>query len=177
MPTLTVPLVDAAEDTAYAGVYQTVLLIPHAAVAELLRRERNPTRVVVETGSGHRLHTGLMNDGRGDHFITVNQQLRKREGWDVGDQITLTITPDDSDYGIPVPGEVTELWALDPAARAAFHSLSPGHQRNLLYQIDKLKRPDSRARRAVQIHEYLVSVNGDLDYKALNAWIKADNAR
>ena len=175
MPTLTVPLVDAAEDTAYAGVYQTVLLIPHAAVAELLRRERNPTRVVVETGSGHRLHTGLMNDGRGDHFITVNQQLRKREGWDVGDQITLTITPDDSDYGIPVPAEASELWDLDPEARTVFHSLTPGQQRGLLYQIDKLKRPESRAKKAVQIHEYLKSVDGKLDYRQLNAYIKADN--
>ena len=76
---------------------------------------------------------------------------------------------------MPVPEEVTELWNLDPEARRVFHVLTPGHQRNLLYQIDKLKRPESRAKRTVQFHEYLKAVNGQLDYRALNAWVKADN--
>ncbi|MGB3801747.1 MAG: YdeI/OmpD-associated family protein, partial [Lewinella sp.] len=89
--------------------------------------------------------------------------------------VKLELRPDDSDYGMPLPPEVGELWGLDPKARDVFHILSPGNQRNLLYQIDKLKRPDSRAKKAVQIHEYLKSVGGKLDYKQLNSYIKADN--
>ncbi|WP_198661693.1 YdeI/OmpD-associated family protein [Lewinella sp. IMCC34183] len=175
MTTLTVPLTEAEQGTSYAGVYHTVFLIPRTAVAELLEREHNATRIICRINGAGEVHGGLMNDGRGDFFLTVSKEVRKQFGLDVGDQVTLELRPDDSDYGMAVPAEVTELWDLDPEARAVFHQLTPGHQRNLLYQIDKLKRPDSRAKKCVQIHDYLKHVNGKLDYRELNAWIKADN--
>ena len=175
MVQLTVPLTRADEGTEYAGVYATVFLIPRSALGEILARERNANRVIYRINGGPPLHVGMMHDGQGDYFITVNKELRRTYHLDIGDEATLTIEPDDSEYGLPVPEEVSELWNLDPEARRVFHSLSPGHQRNLLYQIDKLKRPETRAKRTVQFHDYLKAVNGKLDYRELNAYLKADN--
>ena len=172
---LTVPLTRADEGTEYAGVYATVFLIPRRALGEIIDRERNANRIVYRIDGGPPIHVGMMHDGKGDYFITVNKDLQKRYAIEVGDEVALTIEPDDSEYGMPVPEEVTELWNLDPEARRIFHTLSPGHQRNLLYQIDKLKRPETRAKRTVQFHEYLKAVNGNLDYRELNAYLKADN--
>ncbi len=173
--TLTVPLTHAAEGTPYAGVYSTVFLIPRSVVAELPEREHNASRVICRINDAGEIHSGLMADGQGGYFIMVSKAVRRRFALEIGDQVTLSITPDDSDYGIPLPAEAAELWEIDPEARAIFHTLSPGHQRNLLYQIDKLKRPESRAKKAVQIHEYLKHTGGKLDYREFNAWIKATN--
>jgi uncharacterized protein YdeI (YjbR/CyaY-like superfamily) len=56
-----------------------------------------------------------------------------------------------------------------------FHKLTPGKQRGLLYKINKPKGAETRVKAAIQISEYLKSVDGKLDYKELNAYIKADN--
>ncbi|MBB4080707.1 hypothetical protein GGR28_003342 [Lewinella aquimaris] len=175
MASITVTLTSAAEGTPYAGVYSTVFLIPRAAVAELLERPHNASRVICRINNAGEIYSGLMPDGEGNFFITVNKEVCNRFDLEVGDEVSLTLSPDDSDYGMPLPAEAAELWDIDPEARDAFHTLTPGNQRNLLYQIDKLKRPESRAKKAVQIHEYLKAVNGKLDYRELNAWIKADN--
>ena len=175
MPTLTLPLTRAAEGTGYAGVYATVFLIPADAIVEILARGKNANRVICRINDEGEVHAGLMHDGQGGYFMLVSKPLCKVYGLKVGEVATLDLRPDDSDYGLPVPEEARELWDLDPEARSAFHSLTPGQQRNLLYQIDKLKRPESRAKKTVQIHEYLKSVEGKLDYRQLNAYIKADN--
>ena len=175
MPTLTLPLTRAAEGTGYAGVYATVFLIPADAITDILAREKNANRVVCRINDEGEVHAGLMHDGQGGYFMLVSKPLCKRYGLKVGEEATLVLRPDNSDYGMPVPEEASELWDLDPEAREVFHTLTPGHQRNLLYQIDKLKRLESRAKKTVQIHEYLKSVNGKLDYRELNAYIKADN--
>ncbi|PPK85651.1 uncharacterized protein DUF1905 [Neolewinella xylanilytica] len=175
MPTLTLPLTRAEDGTQYAGVYATVFLIPAPAIVDILAREKNANRVICRINDEGEVHVGLMHDGQGGYFMTVNQQLCKQYGLEVGDEVQLEFRPDDSEYGIPVPKEARELWDLDPEARTVFHQLTPGQQRGLLYLIDKLKRPESRAKKAVQIHEYLKSVDGKLDYRQLNAYIKADN--
>ncbi len=175
MPTITLPLTRAEEGTQYAGVYTTVFLIPARKIPDILSRKHNANRVICRINDAGEVYAGLMHDGNGNYFMTVNREVCRKYGLEVGDSVQLDLRPDDSDYGMPVPPEAAELWNLDPEAREVFHSLSPGNQRNLLYQIDKLKRPESRAKKTVQIHDYLKSVNGKLDYKQLNAYIKADN--
>ena len=175
MPTLTVPLSRADEDLNYGEVYYTVFAIPATAVADLLDRESNAKRVVCHINGAGCIHSGLMPDGKGNYFITISKGVRERFGLAEGQVVDLRLEPDDSAYGIPLPEEAAELWDIDPEAHAYFHQLTPGKQRSLLYQIDKLKSPEARARKAVQIHEYLKSVSGKLDYRELNAFIRADN--
>lgn len=176
MPTITTPLIQVSEDVpGYAGVYYTAFVIPESEVHELLQREKNPSRIEVNINGQGSIFSGMMPDGQGNFFITVSKEVRKRFQLEEGEEAELVITPDDSDYGMPVPEEVVELWAVDEDAQRVFHLLTPGKQRSLLYLIAKPKGADTRVKKCIQIHEYLKSVNGKLDYKDMNAYMKADN--
>lgn len=176
MITLQTKLARADDDRNYGDVYYTVLPIPHVVVTELLKREKNPSRVVVNINGHGNMSSGLMPDGKGDFFITVSKEVRKRFDLELDDEVSLIIEPDDSEYGMPLPEELAELWAVDEEAYRVFHLMTPGKQRSLIYLIAKPKGAETRIKKAVQFSEYLKSVNGKLDYKELNAYVKADNA-
>lgn len=160
-----------------AHLYFNVLPVPHAAVAELLKRKENANRIICHiNGQGH-INRSLLPDGHGNYLILTNDAIRQRFGLKAGDRVSLEILPDNSTYGIPLPQEAAELWDLDAEAFDLFHQLSPGKQRGLLYVIDKLKGLEARAKKTVQIHDYLKSVGGKLDYRELNEYIRADNER
>jgi len=176
MPTIITPLIQVSEDVpGYAGVYYTAFGIPEPTVHDLLQREKNPSRITVNINGEGVIYSGLMPNGKGDFFITISKEVRKRFSIEEGDEATLTIEPDDSEYGMPIPEEVVELWAVDEDAHRVFHTLTPGKQRSLLYLVAKPKGAETRVKKCIQIHEYLKSVNGKLDYKEMNAYMKADN--
>lgn len=176
MITLTTKLSTADEDLNYGDIYYTVFPVPRKPIEPLLAREHNPFRVLVDINGHGKISSGLLPDGKNNFFITVSKEVRKRFGLELDHEVTLTLYPDESEYGMPLPEELAELWALDPDARRVFHQLTPGKQRGLIYQIAKPKGAATRVKKAVQISEYLKSVDGKLDYKELNAYIKADNA-
>lgn len=177
MITLQTTLTSVQQDLeAYAGVFQNVFLVKEAEVRELLQREKNAARIIFSINGKGRIHRAFMPDGKGDYFILINKEICKQFDLEPDEQVTLEISPDDSEYGMPLPEELSELWALDEDAYRTFHSMTPGKQRSLIYMVAKPKGADTRVKKAVQISEYLKSVNGKLDYKALNAYMKADNA-
>jgi uncharacterized protein YdeI (YjbR/CyaY-like superfamily) len=116
-----------------------------------------------------------MPDGKGHFFITISKEVRKKYDLEEGDEVTLEISPDNSEYGMPLPEELAELWALDEEAYDVFHTLTSGKQRGLIYVIAKPKRSETRIKKAIQIMDYLKSVNGKLDYRELNAYMKSTN--
>lgn len=160
----------------YGDIFYTVFPLPRKLLEPLLQREHNPSRVIVNIKGIGEIPSGLMPNGKGDFFITISKEVRKRFDLALDDEVDLIIKPDNSEYGMPLPPELAELWAMDEEAHRVFHLLTPGKQRGLIYQIAKPKGADTRTKKAVQISEYLKSVNGKLDYKELNAYIKADNA-
>jgi len=161
---------------AYAGVYHNVFLVKAPDVSELLKREKNATRILFSINGKGKISRALMPSGDGNYFILINQEICKQYELEPEDEVTLVIEPDDSEYGMPLPEELAELWAVDEEAFRVFHLMTPGKQRGLIYQISKPKGAETRIKKAVQISEYLKSVNGKLDYKELNAYMKADNA-
>lgn len=177
MVTITSKLSLAGQDMeAYAGVYNNIFLVAEEDVRELLEREKNPSRILFSINGKGNIPRALMPDGTGGYFILVNKELCRKYELEPDQEVTLRIQPDDSEYGMPLPEELAELWAMDPDAHRVFHSLTPGKQRGLIYQVSKPKGAETRIKKAVQISEYLKSVDGTLDYKELNEYIKADNA-
>lgn len=162
---------------AYAGVYHNVFIVKETEVRELMQREKNAARIIFSINGKGKISRALMPAGDGDYFILVNQQICKEYKLEPEQEVTLQIMPDDSEYGMPLPEELAELWAVDEEAYRVFHLMTPGKQRSLIYQIAKPKGADTRIKKAVQISEYLKSVNGKLDYKEMNAYIKADNTK
>jgi hypothetical protein len=174
---ITTKLTSVQQDLeAYAGVYHNVFLVKAVEVAELLKREKNALRILFSINGRGNISRALMPSGDGNYFILINQEICKEYKLEPEGEVTLQISPDDSEYGMPLPEELAELWAVDEEAYTAFHQLTPGKQRGLIYQVSKPKGAETRIKKAVQISEYLKSVNGKLDYKEMNAYIKADNA-
>lgn len=92
----------------------------------------------------HKFDTSLISGGDQKYFIKVNKIQRKMMQLNQGDPVTITLTPDTSQYGMPLPEEFSEIWQNDKEANPLFHMLTPGHQRNLIYIVNKIKNLDLR---------------------------------
>ena len=119
-------------------------------------------------------HCALSSDGRGGRYVIFNKQrvaTVRKAGLDP-ERLRVTLTPDDSPYGAPMPEEFGALLEADPLLNTYFHELTPGKQRNLIYLVAKYKTEATRLSKAVAIGEYLVETRGRLDFKELNVWMK-----
>ena len=148
------------------------LLIPEAVVAALGADHKQ--RYVCRVEGLGEWHCALASDGRGGRYVIFNKARVKavREGGLDPERLRVTLTPDDSPYGAPMPEELGALLAADSLFDTYFHELTPGKQRNLIYLVAKYKTEATRLRKAVAVAEYLVEARGRLDFKGLIAWMK-----
>jgi hypothetical protein len=110
----------------------------------------------------------LMPYGDGHFFINVNNQLRKKLKLNEFDEVLVSLVPDTSKYGLPMPPEFEELLHQDIAGSDLFEALTDGKKRTLLFIIGKPKSPDLRIRNGIVILEHLKRKEGKIDYKQLN---------
>ncbi|MEM9928622.1 MAG: DUF1905 domain-containing protein, partial [Bacteroidota bacterium] len=87
MVSLTTTLSTADEDLNYGDIYYTVFPVPAAPLQALLAREKNATRVIVEINGAGKIYSGLMPNGKGDFFITISKEVRKRFDLELGDKV------------------------------------------------------------------------------------------
>ncbi|MEL6720156.1 MAG: YdeI/OmpD-associated family protein [Bacteroidota bacterium] len=135
----------------------------------------NDRRVICSINGAKGFHAALMSDGKGDFFINLNKERRKRLGVAIGEPINITLSKDESKYGMPMPEEFEELLAIDDEGNHFFHALTPGKQRSLLHLIGKPKSSDVRLKKAIVINEHLKKNQGKLDFKQLNQDFKDYN--
>ncbi len=131
------------------------------------------TRVVCTLNESVEFQCALMPKGEGEHFINVNKEHRSKLGLHEGDVVAVSLAADTSEYGLPMPDELRAAMDDDPEGDRLFHALTPGKQRNLLYIAGKVKSPHKRAERAYVILEHLKIHGGVIDFRALNAEMKA----
>lgn len=150
-------------DVWYAGLH-----VPRDLAEPFLTDGPNKHRVWLTLEGTERWQAALMPRGDGDYFINVNKSVRERLQLTNHQEVTAELEKDTTTYGMPLPEELAELFALDPEGRAVFHALTPGRMRSLLYRVSKPKGAETRVRHAVTILEYLKSTGGKLDFKELN---------
>ena len=150
------------------------LLVPPEVVDQIPRRDDGSQRIVVELAGLDPWHAAITSDGQGGHYIIFNKerskQLRKQGADD--QHLHMTLTPDTSRYGAPMPAELEELLKQDPLGDQYFHELTPGRQRNIIYMLAKYKAESTRMRKSVAVLEYLVTVRGELVFADLYAYLK-----
>lgn len=134
----------------------------------------NNRRVICTINDKINIHCALMPN-KNDWFILTNEQTVKKLGVNKNSTITVTMTKDESQYGIPMPDEFREVLNQEPMVDTFFHLLTPGKQRSLLYIIGKVKSADIRIRKSLAIADHLKSNNGNIDYKLLNEAFKEYN--
>jgi bifunctional DNA-binding transcriptional regulator/antitoxin component of YhaV-PrlF toxin-antitoxin module len=132
-------------------------------------------RVVCNINDVFDFQCALMPQGNGDFFININKEIRTKLKLEIGDNIEISLTKDDSKYGLPLPEELKTAWEVDEEGNHIFHSLTMGKQRTLIHIVGKVKSSEKRIEKALIILEYLKSVNGKLDFKELNEAFKLAN--
>lgn len=120
----------------------------------------------------HQQHSAILSAGNDQYFIIMNQKNCKKLGLQVGDKVSLTLTPDESEYGMPMPEELQESLEIEENAWQYFQDLTPGKQRALIHQVNSAKRQETRIRRALGIAAHLEKNKGVLDFKSLRDDIK-----
>lgn len=139
---------------------------------EALLVAQKDRRMICTLENGYSWNCALLPDGAGNYFINVSKTVQRAAELRPEVTVHLILQPDESEYGMPVPEELIELWAFDQEAMDVFQLLTPGKQRSLLYRIGQPKTSETRAKRAVQFMEYLKQTQGVLDYRELNLFLK-----
>lgn len=91
----------------------------------------------------------------GDFYITLSKEKAKKSQVVEGSQLKAKLKMDDSEYGFPMPEELTEVLAQDPEGKIVFEAMKPGHRRGYLHYISSAKSVDVRIKRCFQIIERL----------------------
>lgn len=139
--------------------------VPAAAAAPYVAAKQ--LRVVCAFDGHEPFQCALTPIGGGQYVIKINKQWQRKLGVEEGSSIEVDMWPDDSDYGLPMPEELSELLQQDAAADQLFHALSAGKQRTLLYLVNQGKDSDQRIARAVVLAEHLKARQGRIDFRAL----------
>jgi len=160
-------LVTAGQKPVYHYLYIKRELVVPLGISGVIRR------VTCTLNDKVSFACSLMGNAKGAYKISVNKEHRERAGIVPGDICKVTLVGDDSEYGIPVPPELTEVLDQDPVAKKLFESLTNGRRRVIVWHINKAKDTDQRIRHALIILEHVKNNGGDFDDKKLYQELKA----
>ncbi|MGB3181113.1 MAG: YdeI/OmpD-associated family protein [Cyclobacteriaceae bacterium] len=169
MVTLTTPLFYFRDNP----VYGHHLPVPPEALNDLADLKDN--RVLCTINGKETLHAALIPDGKGAFYILINKDVRNKLGLSQGQEVSISLRTDDSRYGMDMPEELGVLLDQEQTGSELFHKLTPGKQRSLIHWVGTVKHPDKRLKRANVMIRHLISLQGNIDYKQLNADMKVAN--
>lgn len=155
-----------------AKVYQLHIPIPEE-VSHLLKTQKI-SRVECLINKQVTIQSGIMK-AQDYYFILLNSQLVKTLQLQLGDEVSVSITEDKSEFGMPFPEELKEVFQMDTKALLFFYKLTPGKQRNLIYIVNSVKNQQSRITKSLAIADHLNMVEGKLNFKMLNELLKQYN--
>jgi hypothetical protein len=144
--------------------------VPNRTAKRLM--EGDSRRVVCTLNSSAEYQCAMLPHGDGVFVITVNKKLRDALGLEFGMEVQVSLRKDNSEYGLPLPEELREIFRQDAEGNALFHALTRGRQRTLLYIIGSVKSSERRIARAIVVVKHLKANNGTINYKQLNAAMK-----
>ncbi len=123
----------------------TFLVLPKEASAKLPSRGMT---TVAGTFDGEAFQATLEPDGKGGHWLRVEQKLREAAGAKAGDIVALEIAPVTEEPEPKVPAELRKaLAAADPKARAAWSDITAVARRDWIHWIQAAKQEATRLKR------------------------------
>ncbi len=108
-------------------------------------------RVVAAIGTLEPFQCGLMPLTTGEGYMIVNKARQKVLGLQPGDKVDVTLRPDDSEFGAPMPEELEAVLAQDEEARAQWDALTAGKKRGVMYGVAREKGVERRIDAAVRL--------------------------
>jgi hypothetical protein len=113
------------------------------------------TKRVVATLNGHAERLGLLPQVGGGRYLLLRKELCQRLGLAVGHELTVHLAPDPNPDYVDLPDELAEALAAWPEAETAFLAHTGAMRRAMARKVADAKRPDTRARYAVELAERL----------------------
>lgn len=128
---------------AQTGANTTGILIPDAVVVALGAGRKPPVQVTV---NGHSYRSSIASRG-GQYMISLSAENRALAKVAGGDKIEITLELDDQPRTVDVPEDLAAALQAEPAAAAAFESLSYSNKRRHVLSIEGAKIAETRQRR------------------------------
>lgn len=126
------------------GAAWTFFVLPKAASGKLPTR----SQVTVDgTLDGQPFQATLEPDGQGGHWLKVEAELREAAGAGVGATVALEIAPAEKEPEPPVPPDLRQALADDPAARATWDDITPVARRDWIQWVTSGKKAETRVKR------------------------------
>ena len=135
--------------------------------------DKNSRRVICTLNGKEEYQCAILHYRTRLPVISVNTTLRKKLRLDFGSEVDVLLRKDSSEYGLPLPEELRELFRQDKEGSGFFHALTRGKQRTLLYIVGHTKNPEKRLARAITIVRHLKANRGRINYKRLSASLKS----
>lgn len=98
---------------------------------------------------------GSVSLGNESAYITFSKQRMKELGVVRGDEVTVFLEKDRSEYGLDVPEEFEEVLRQDPDGSARFNSLTKGKRRAIIYMVIQFKTSQKRIEKSLFFIENL----------------------
>jgi hypothetical protein len=121
-------------------------------------RESFKERLIIRLDGKPSWQCGILAMGEGSGCITVNAARLKEIGKGEGDEVTVELFSDTSEFGVEVAEEVIEYWAQDEEAYRRFLLLKPSMQRYILNHVLAAKTTEKRLERTVSQFRNLVQL-------------------
>jgi len=129
-----------------------LLVVPEAAWRAVGGKA---TTRVVATLNGHAERLGLLPLEGGERYLMIRKDLCQLLGLAIGQEVTVSLAPDPNPDHVDLPDELAEALAAWPEAESAFQAHSGAMRRAMARKVADAKRPETRARYAVELAERL----------------------
>jgi Bacteriocin-protection, YdeI or OmpD-Associated/Domain of unknown function (DUF1905) len=121
-------------------------------VEETLGSKRPKVKAMIE---GIPYRSTLMRMGSEHHVLGVLKDIREQIGKTFGDEVTVTIEPDNEPRLIEIPKDLLKALKKDKEAKAFFEKLSYTHQKEYVRWVEEAKKEETRQSRIVKTLEML----------------------
>jgi hypothetical protein len=98
--------------------------------------------------------------GDGNHWVTVNRQIRAEMGLVGDEEVEAVFVMVDGPPDLDVPDDLERALAASSQAHALFDRMSHNHRKEYIRWIAEAKRPATRARRIAQAIERIIDTGG-----------------
>ncbi|WP_224702650.1 YdeI/OmpD-associated family protein [Devosia aquimaris] len=127
------------------------------AVIEALGGDKKPAVVITIGSFTYRSTVGVMG---GKFLIPLSAERRQASGLKGGDAVTVQLERDETPREVVVPEDLAAKLAENPAAQAAFSSLSYSQQLRHVLSVTDARTEETRQRRIEKVLSTMVGSAG-----------------
>jgi len=113
--------------------------------------KKSKTRFICTIDDSYEFSCGLNHLGDGNFFIMLTKDRINTINKSVGDSIDVQLIEDTSKLGVEIPEVLEILLDQDPRLNAKFEQLTPGKQRSIIFQMNKIKDLNKQVAKTIEL--------------------------